>query len=196
VGVRVITAKADYSLRKANRMMTVGEGYIIVVEGPRYYGVGVDGRPSESLKLVVARHTAGSSPASVTMFNNITTVTQGTIGLSIAISWFSINGYIVSIPINDNQDYDLLVDNGTNVLKVQVKTTKYKIKNSKNFTVQLKSVRPNKTINKIIKFDGTKSDLLFIVTSENEKYLIPSIALHNYNAVSLGDKVLQWKIHG
>lgn len=31
-------------------------------------------------------------------------------GLGIAIAYYSTSGYIVSIPLNDTQDYDLIVD--------------------------------------------------------------------------------------
>ncbi len=35
---------------------------------------------------------------------------KGNSALGIAIAYFSTNGYIVSIPLNDTQDYDSIVD--------------------------------------------------------------------------------------
>ena len=35
---------------------------------------------------------------------------KGNSGLGIAIAYFSINGYTVLIPLNDTQDYDLVVE--------------------------------------------------------------------------------------
>ena len=35
---------------------------------------------------------------------------KGNSGLGIDIAYFSSHGYIVSIPLNDTQDYDLIVD--------------------------------------------------------------------------------------
>ena len=35
---------------------------------------------------------------------------KGNTGLGIAIAYYSANGYTVSIPLNDTQDYDLIVD--------------------------------------------------------------------------------------
>ena len=35
---------------------------------------------------------------------------KGNSALGIAIAYFSTNGYVVSIPLNDTQDYDLIVD--------------------------------------------------------------------------------------
>ena len=45
---------------------------------------------------------------------------QGNVGLGVAIGHFTLNGYIVSVPLNDSQDYDLIVDCRT-LYKVQVK---------------------------------------------------------------------------
>ena len=35
---------------------------------------------------------------------------KGNAGLGIAVAYYSSNGYTVSIPLNDTQDYDLIVD--------------------------------------------------------------------------------------
>lgn len=35
---------------------------------------------------------------------------KGNSGLGVAIAYFSTNGYTVSIPLNDTQDYDLIVE--------------------------------------------------------------------------------------
>ena len=35
---------------------------------------------------------------------------KGNSGLGMAIAYFSTNGYTVSIPLNDTQDYDLVVE--------------------------------------------------------------------------------------
>ena len=48
---------------------------------------------------------------------------KGNSGLGMAIAYFSSNGYVVSIPLNDTQDYDILVDKGGFISKVQVKAT-------------------------------------------------------------------------
>ena len=61
------------------------------------------------------------------MFENaINSKKQGDIGMCYAIAYFSKLGYTISIPITDSQDYDLIIDNGIELLKVQVKTTKFK----------------------------------------------------------------------
>lgn len=128
------------------------------------------------------------------MFENMTTVTQGAVGLGIAIAWFVENGYIVSIPLNDNQPYDIIVDNNNGLKRVQVKTTRNKEKGRKNYTVQLRSIRPNKNLNKIKKFDGHSCDLLFIVAENKDKYCIPAQELNGRTTVNLGPKTEKWKV--
>ena len=47
----------------------------------------------------------------------------GRIGLSMAINYFTIKGYTVSIPINDTQWYDLVVEKDGKLETVQCKAT-------------------------------------------------------------------------
>lgn len=42
---------------------------------------------------------------------------KGNTGLGIAIAYYDSNGYTVSIPLNDTQDYDLIVDKDNNLKK-------------------------------------------------------------------------------
>ena len=56
---------------------------------------------------------------------------KGNDGLGIAIAYYSTNGYTVSIPLNDTQDYDLIVDKNNVLKKVQVKATSCKTKYNK-----------------------------------------------------------------
>lgn len=47
----------------------------------------------------------------------------GRIGLSMAINYFTINGYTVSVPLNDTQWYDLIVEKDGHFETVQCKAT-------------------------------------------------------------------------
>ena len=60
--------------------------------------------------------------------NFITNKEKGNTGLGIAIAYYTSNGYIVSIPLNDTQDYDLIVekDNKT-TLNLCDKYLEYKV---------------------------------------------------------------------
>ena len=47
----------------------------------------------------------------------------GRIGLSMAINYFTLHGFTVSLPINDTQWYDLIVEKNGKFLTVQCKAT-------------------------------------------------------------------------
>ena len=89
---------------------------------------------------------------------------KGNAGLGIAIAYYRANGYTVSIPLNDTQDYDLIVDKNNVLKKVQVKATSCKTKYNK-YQVALKSCGGTKgeTYKTII---DTKIDEVFIVTEQ------------------------------
>jgi len=68
---------------------------------------------------------------------------KGNSSLGIAIAYYSSNGYTVSIPLNDTQDYDLIVDKDSILKRVQVKSTGCKTQYG-NYQVALKSCGRNK----------------------------------------------------
>lgn len=119
---------------------------------------------------------------------------QGNIGLGKAIHYFTLNGYIVSLPLNDSQDYDLIVDNGI-LNKVQVKTTKY-ISQYGIYKVNLRVGGGNSKHNYIRKNGKeVKYDLLFILCDDGSQYIIPkSYIKSNKNCVSLGKHYIQFKV--
>lgn len=43
---------------------------------------------------------------------------KGNAGLSLAIGYYGSNGYTVSLPLNDTQDYDLIIDKDQKLYKV------------------------------------------------------------------------------
>ena len=53
---------------------------------------------------------------------------KGNTSLGIAIAYFSSNGYTVSIPLNDTQDYDLIIEKDNLFQAVHVKSTGCKTK--------------------------------------------------------------------
>lgn len=124
--------------------------------------------------------------------DGMTTVTQGTVGLGMAVGHFCSKGYSVSLPLNDNQSYDLVVDGGT-LKRVQVKTTRAK-SNSGKFVVQLKSVRSNKTENVIKTFDKGSAELLFIFTADGEKYCIPTSELEATSTMTLDMRYDKYRV--
>ena len=117
---------------------------------------------------------------------------KGNFGLGIAIAYFSTNGYTVSIPLNDTQDYDLIVEKENNFQTVQVKTTGCKTKYG-NYQVALKSCggTNGKTYKTVI---DTKIDLLFIVSTDLSIYLIPRNEIKNRSTLNLCTEYEKYKI--
>lgn len=126
------------------------------------------------------------------MLENLSTVQQGTVGVGAAVYEFTKRNWCVSIPVNDIQAYDLVVDDGTDLKKVQVKTTRFMPKGC--YVVQLKSVRPNRTTNIIKQIDNTSFDYLFVLCADESKYLIPSESITAKNSINLGNRFAKYKL--
>ncbi len=111
---------------------------------------------------------------------------KGNSGLGIAIAYFTTHGYTVSIPLNDTQDYDLVVEKENGLKKVQVKATAC-ISKSGTYQVALKSCggTKGKTYKTII---DTDVDLIFIVNKEKKMYLIPKKYINNKSTINLCEK--------
>ena len=97
---------------------------------------------------------------------------QGNFGLGRAIAYYTSKGYSVSLPLNDTQKYDLIVDINGSLKRVSVKTTQYKRRNY--YSVHLKNCGGASGKNIIRNFDNSTCDLVFIVTVSDELYEIPS----------------------
>lgn len=95
---------------------------------------------------------------------------------------------MVSLPITDNNSYDLVADKDGKLSKVQVKTVA-KTNKYGTWTAQIGRVRPNKTKNVIHKFDPGEVDYLFIVLGDGRGYFIPSGAITTGRALTLSE---QW----
>lgn len=99
----------------------------------------------------------------------------GRIGLSMAINYFTMNGYTVSLPINDTQWYDLIVEKDGIIETVQCKCT-----DTEDGTIDLRST------------GGTNGDVydnvlnhnnlnwLFCVNKDRKCFLIPIKDLIEY----------------
>lgn len=119
---------------------------------------------------------------------------QGDVGLGIAIAYFCKEGFNVSIPLTDSQEYDLVVENDGNLKKVQVKTTSFKTEYG-IYQVMLKTCGGNKSSNTIKNFDPEKVDLLFVVNELNEQYLIPTFKEMPVTSLNLNGKYTKYKLN-
>ena len=92
----------------------------------------------------------------------------GRIGLSMAINYFTINGYTVSLPINDTQWYDLIVEKDGLFESVQCKATQ-----TKEDYISLCSAGGTKGLRYDSVLNHTELKWLFCVSRELGMWLIP-----------------------
>ena len=112
--------------------------------------------------------------------NEINRKQIGRIGLSMAINYFTVLGYTISIPINDTQWYDLIVEKDGQFQTVQCKATQ-----TSNDTIDFRSMGGTKGL----EYDNVKNhselDWLFCVNKDLNMWLIPSKELPNSNRIVL-----------
>ena len=118
---------------------------------------------------------------------------QGSAGLGSAIDFFTRSGFVVSIPLNDSQGYDLIIDIKGDLKKVQVKTTCSKAP-SGAYSVSLRTTGGNQSFSYAKPFDNKKCDILFILTKSSEKYIIPTEKIKNINRINLSGKYLEYRV--
>lgn len=121
---------------------------------------------------------------------------QGNIGLGKAIEYFTSNQIPISIPLNDTQSYDLIADFNGKLQRVQVKTSRFSTTDGKSYTVQLRNCGGNRTGKaRVVKFDNTKCDYLFIYTGDDKSYLIPTCEIKCKNSIKVGLKYIKYEVH-
>lgn len=109
---------------------------------------------------------------------------KGNVGLAMAIAYFGSNGYTVSVPLNDTQDYDLIVEKDNIFKTVQCKATNYIPKENGNYQLLLASSGgTNGKVYKTVK--DTKIDLLFALCGDGTMYLIPIKEIKNSKSINL-----------
>lgn len=109
---------------------------------------------------------------------------KGNSGLVSAIAYYGLKGYTISLPLNDTQDYDLIVDNGEKLLKVQVKATSQRSPQGYTTFAVRSCGGTNGTAYKTIK--ETDIDIVFVLTELQEMYEIPINEITTTNSMNLG----------
>ena len=104
----------------------------------------------------------------------------GRIGLSMAINYFTMQGYTVSIPINDTQWYDLIVEKDDKFYTIQCKAT-----NTSNDVIDLRSTGGTKGTVYDAVLNHSKLDYLFCVNKDFNMWLIPIKDLPQCNRITL-----------
>lgn len=116
---------------------------------------------------------------------------QGNIGLAKAIYELQVLGYRISIPITENQNYDLIADKDNRLYRVQIKTTRQKSKYG-IYSVNLRTLGGNQSFHTIKKHKAGDYDLLYVLTDENISYLIPDSEIKCVNRLALSKNILQY----
>lgn len=91
----------------------------------------------------------------------------GRIGLSMAINYFTIQGYTISLPMNDTQWYDLIIEKDGIFETVQCKATE-----TEESTIDFRSTGGTKG-SEYDNIHNHKIDYLFCVNKDLNMWLIP-----------------------
>lgn len=115
----------------------------------------------------------------------MTTNEKGNIALSQAIAYFVANKYTVSIPLNDTQYYDLVIEKDGKLEMVQVKYVG--LSSNGKYTCSLRTISGSSR-KEIYSVKDTYSDWLFCYCDNKQKYLIPVNDIKNINSICLTNK--------
>lgn len=117
---------------------------------------------------------------------------QGNLGLGTAIAYYTAQCIPISIPLNDTQGYDLVIDDGL-LKRVQIKTTKSQSKFG-DYIVQLRNTGGSSGKSVIRPFDNKSCDILFVVTRSGDKYQIPSLEIKSKATITLNREYDKYKL--
>lgn len=120
---------------------------------------------------------------------------QGDVGMAAAIFWATREGYTPSVPLTDSQDYDLILDTGDSIDRVQVRTTRALSENG-TFEVNLRVLGGNRSNTGCKKTPADMGyDSLFVLTAAGDAYYIPKVALANRRAyLTLGPSMKEYLV--
>ena len=99
-------------------------------------------------------------------------IKNGALGEIATMKHFLAQGFEVYAAITDSSTYDCIVAKGGVISKVEVKATQYRNKSDTGWVAHIKSVRSNKTQNRVIYFDGQKVDFLAVYIEPLDKVVV------------------------
>jgi hypothetical protein len=120
---------------------------------------------------------------------------QGNIGMAYGIAYFTKEGYTVSIPLTDGQDYDFLAeDNKTNrIFRIQAKTTRYK--RDLVYESSLIVSGGNRSGRGSYRLIGKSNvDLVYILCDDGTQYLIPIDVISGQKSIKLGIEYARFRV--
>ncbi len=111
---------------------------------------------------------------------------QGDLGEADAIAVLTRLGGEVSVPLFSAPDYDLVVDFGDGLQRVQVKTSTREVRPGV-FGIQICTNGGNQSWNGLVRmFDRARCDLLYAAVADGRRWLIPSVAVEARRQLNLG----------
>lgn len=113
----------------------------------------------------------------------MTTNEKGNVAFGKAISYFTEKCYIVSLPLNDSQWYDMIIEKDNIFQTVQVKYTS-QLGSSGAYACSLK-LTSGTSRKSVYSIKDTPVDLLFCYCANGDMYLIPTRDFHNKTAIYL-----------
>lgn len=128
------------------------------------------------------------------MFSNcVTTTDRGSVGEARAIYEFVKCGWVVSKPINDKAKYDLIVDDGNTLQRVQVKTSTKKT-SSGGYEVRMESSYANRNHSVRTPRSDDDYDILFVLIETGEAWVIPVADLNGAkSSIVVGSPTCKWQ---
>lgn len=113
---------------------------------------------------------------------------KGNRAIGSAIAYYTSKLYTVSIPLNDSQDYDLVVDKAGILCKIQVKFTAQKASNG-SYKVTLRSISGSSG-KEYSTVKTSSSEFLFIYTELGQILEIPVNELTQVSSITITKDIL------
>jgi hypothetical protein len=99
--------------------------------------------------------------------------------------WFGAQGAAVFVPVFHSRDYDLVVDLGSGLMRVQVKTSNCFINGRWDITLCTRG--GNQSWSGHVKYlDPAHYDLLFVLVGDGRRWLIPAADVGGGSGMRLG----------
>lgn len=112
---------------------------------------------------------------------------KGNYAVGLAIAYFTKQLATILVPLNDSQEYDLVIDDGT-LRKVQVKFTNSK-NPAGNYQISLRSISGSSR-KEYANVTTSGVDLLFVVTNDSDILLLPIEDVVNRSSISITKELL------
>ena len=106
------------------------------------------------------------------------------------MEWLVSKGALVWIPLVHSPDVDLVAEIDERLLRVQVKTSTYRVRTSdgdERWRVMVATSGGNQSWTRAVKaFDFTRVDYLFVLVGDGRRWCIPAAAIEASRSVALG----------